>query len=112
MRPQYQIRRHLRRLFDPSSRKGKWTTEDRQNLLDACSRYPGDFRAVAELVGRSREDCSACLVYLNMAHSRKSDWSEGEVRRLEKAVRKVGHKWYKVSERVKTKSPIQCRNKW
>ncbi|ODN93579.1 hypothetical protein L198_05448 [Cryptococcus wingfieldii CBS 7118] len=90
-RPILNIQPFVRRLINPYAHKGRWTPAEDALLSRAYAQHPREWKKISALVERTEQDCrDRYLKELEGGEGRVSGrWTEEEVERLEKAVRKV-----------------------
>lgn len=114
LRPISSVYAHVRRVKHPLYRQGAWRA-DEEDLLRAAIKDLGQsaWKDVSERVGRLLGDCRDH--WRNEMGSGgeilKGPWDEAEIKKLTKAVGKLGENWQAVSKRV-GRTAHQCGEKW
>ncbi|KAI0259331.1 hypothetical protein BC834DRAFT_906793 [Gloeopeniophorella convolvens] len=124
MRPVKSVWTHVRRLWDPMAKKGKWTKSEDTRLEAAVKKLGQAWEKVSKRVGRSPADCrDRHRNHLkNLSVRRGGLWTQEEEDDLERIVWGVladpgvnpsSIPWCKVAEMMgHRRNRQQCRNKW
>jgi hypothetical protein len=105
---------------DDTARKGDWTTEEDDKLVDAVEKYNGmNWQETAALVpGRTKKQCQNRWKRVveskkNETTARKGEWTTDEDNTLKDAVEKCnGKDWAAISELVPGRTKQQCYHRW
>lgn len=100
---------------DPHLRKGKWTPEEDQLLVQAYKKYGASWQKIAlEIEGRNDDQCSKR--YTEVLHSDTSErlkkWSMDEDKTLIDGVKTYGTKWRTIATSLPGRPSLTCRNRW
>lgn len=101
--------------INPALRRGKWTKEEDELLLQLYQRYGSLWQQVAhEIKGRTEHQClKRFLEVLDPAlQNRLAPWTETEDIVLIRAVKQHGTKWKTVAGKFQGRPPLTCRNRW
>lgn len=125
-RPVRYVKEAVKRMFDPTARKGAWSKEEDADLLAAYEMHPNEWTKVALAVGRNEIDCrDRYRGELKDREGRaKGAWSKEEVEQLTEAVTEAHAQlgtevtdadtpWQVVVTLMGgARSMTQCRKKW
>ncbi|CEQ39348.1 SPOSA6832_00852 [Sporobolomyces salmonicolor] len=114
-RPLLAIYNHVKRLYSPDAKRGKWTGEEDEALRAAVKQWGNSWEKIAQLVGRTGGDCRDRWTkqLSNGAESRHGKWSVEEEDQLRSLQAKHGNSWKVISEKMGgVRTPTQCRIKW
>lgn len=101
--------------LDPSLRRGRWTKEEDDMLVNAYKTYDANWQRVAkEIPGRTDDQCAKR--YLEVLDPETKDrlrpWSREEDLKLIRQVKLHGTKWRTVCLDLKGRPSLTCRNRW
>ncbi|KAF4074534.1 hypothetical protein AMELA_G00240340 [Ameiurus melas] len=102
-------------VLDPSIKKGPWTKEEDQLLLNAVKKYGCKewWKIRQEVPGRTDNYCRDRYLDCLRTDVKKGAWSDEEVELLKKLVEKYGvGKWAKIASEIPNRLDSQCLNKW
>lgn len=101
--------------LNPTLRKGKWTSAEDRNLIDAHSRHGPCWHKISlEIPGRTDDQCSKRYVEVldPKTKDRLKPWSKEEDLMLIDRVRQHGTKWRTISSDFPGRPSLTCRNRW
>lgn len=110
-----ECRRRWASSINPALRRGKWTKEEDELLLQLHRKYGPLWQQVAhDIKGRTEHQClKRFLEVLDPAlQNRLAPWTEAEDVVLIRAVKQHGTKWKTVAGRFQGRPPLTCRNRW
>lgn len=102
-------------LLDPLLRRGRWTPEEDQILMESYNKYGLLWQKIARNIeGRTEHQCSKrYLEILDPAlQNRLRPWTEEEDHVLVKMVLQHGTKWKTIASQLELRPPLTCRNRW
>ncbi|GAA6008543.1 hypothetical protein JCM11491_003342 [Sporobolomyces phaffii] len=108
----------VKRMYNPDSGKGPWTTEEDEDLTAAVKEYgSSSWEKIASSVGRPSSDCRDRWVKQLGAGKgdvvKKGKWSKDEEDTLIKLHAELGNSWTAIVKRMGgTRTATQCRIKW
>ncbi|EGV62451.1 RNA polymerase I enhancer binding protein [Yamadazyma tenuis] len=116
------VYKHVRRQYHIFDVRGKWTSQDDEQLSKLAAVKQGNWKEIGAAMGRMPEDCrDRWRNYIKCGENRvSSKWSSEEEAKLKQVVTEMLTKskinainWTLVSEAMEgTRSRIQCRYKW
>ncbi|KAM0745616.1 hypothetical protein T439DRAFT_351070 [Meredithblackwellia eburnea MCA 4105] len=115
LRPLTSVYARVKRIKSPMHAMGPWTAEEETNLRNAVLELgPSAWTKISEQVGRLPSDCRDHWRGEMASGSERSSgkWSDKEIKKLSKAVNKLGENWEAVRSKMKTRTAHQCREKW
>ncbi|GAA5877546.1 hypothetical protein JCM1840_005837 [Sporobolomyces johnsonii] len=114
-RPLLAIYNHVKRLYSPDAKRGKWTQEEDEALRAAVNQLGNAWEKIAQAVGRTGGDCRDRWTkqLSNGTEGRHGRWSVQEEDQLRSLQAKHGNSWKLISEKMGGgRTPTQCRIKW
>lgn len=124
------VYKHVRRSYHVFENRGKWTSEDDQELARLAAEKDGQWKLIGEILGRMPEDCrDRWRNYVKCGKNRaQNKWTTEEEEKLRTVIESMialqteagaelsqepGINWTTVSEEMGgVRSRIQCRYKW
>lgn len=131
-RPVLMVYHYMKRLLHPGNRQGNWTAAEDMQLRRLFAVKGPQWVEISKEMGRFATSCRDRYRKIRADYI-KGPWATDEVERLEAAVSELIHSreaaatlaetgeltdapltlsWYFVSERVRTRSWMQCISKW
>lgn len=101
--------------LDPNLRRGKWTTEEDEALIEAFTRYGSSWQKISlEIPGRTDDQCAKRYIEVLDPNTRDRlrPWTIEEDLNLIKKVKMYGTKWRTISLEMKSRPSLTCRNRW
>ncbi|CAN3361368.1 hypothetical protein DICA3_F03532 [Diutina catenulata] len=101
--------------LDPNLRKGKWTKEEDERLVQAYGKWgPAWQKVSAEITGRTDDQCAKRYIEVldPSIKDRLKPWSREEDVRLIRQVKMHGTKWRTISGDFNGRTSLTCRNRW
>lgn len=101
--------------LDPFIKKGKWTKDEDNELVNAFKKHGPNWNKVSsEIKGRNEDQCSKrYLEVLNCdTKERLRPWKLDEDLILINCVKNIGTKWRQVSISLPGRPSLTCRNRW
>jgi Myb-like DNA-binding protein BAS1 len=101
--------------LDPNLRKGKWTAEEDQKLIDAFAKHGSSWQRISlEIPGRTDDQCAKRYIEVLDPNTkdRLRPWTEEEDLSLIKKVKAYGTKWRTISLEMESRPSLTCRNRW
>ncbi|KAK4702590.1 hypothetical protein P7C70_g3628, partial [Phenoliferia sp. Uapishka_3] len=110
-RRNHSVREHVRAVYSPHARKGKWTEEENQALLDAVKVHGTSWSIIGEIVGRVPMLCQSRWKGLQEKTKtvNRAVWTSEQCSFLESAVDRLGKRWAQISREpeMSGKTPVQ-----
>ncbi|EGV60526.1 hypothetical protein CANTEDRAFT_137005 [Yamadazyma tenuis ATCC 10573] len=101
--------------LDPNVRKGRWTKEEDDQLIEAYARFGPSWQKVASHI-RTRTMDQCAKRYTEVLDPKTKDrlnpWSREEEMLLIKQIGIHGTKWRSIASNFKNRPALTCRNKW
>lgn len=116
-RPVLTVYHYVKRQYHPGNRMGLWTPEEDRLLKRYFAEYGPQWEVIGRALDRFNTACRDRYRAIRNEYS-SGRWSSEESQRLAEAVdeaeqsRNLHSVWLFVSERVHTRSPMQCLQKW
>ncbi|OJJ67134.1 hypothetical protein ASPBRDRAFT_34446 [Aspergillus brasiliensis CBS 101740] len=101
--------------LDPKLRKGRWTKEEDEILLDAYQRLGPAWKEIALLIeGWTNDQCAKRYTEMldPSVENRLRAWSQEEDQYLITKVKELGHKWSTISSGLQGRPPLTCQHRW
>ncbi|CAK9441378.1 uncharacterized protein LODBEIA_P52460 [Lodderomyces beijingensis] len=101
--------------LDPALRKGKWTSDEDEQLVRAFEKFGASWLKVAsEIEGRTEDQCAKRYkeVLDPKTKDRLKPWSKEEDLLLIEQVKNFGTKWRTVCNVFESRPSLTCRNRW
>ncbi|KAK7679913.1 hypothetical protein QCA50_017072 [Cerrena zonata] len=101
--------------LDPSLRRGKWTPEEDELLIQAHQKYGPSWQKVSiEIKGRTDDQCAKR--YLEVLDPSTKDrlrpWTYDEDLLLIRQIKIHGTKWRTIAGEISGRPSLTCRNRW
>ena len=122
-RPKASIYHRVQKLYHPYGNKGPWSKEEDELLSDGILKFGKRWTKIADYVQRTPLDCTdRYRLHLSNLDRAKGPWTQEECDKLSKLVLEMKEQdhykvhneifWTVISQKLKTRSPHQCRIKW
>ncbi|KAI9634866.1 uncharacterized protein MKK02DRAFT_27995 [Dioszegia hungarica] len=125
-RPVRFVQKYVKRLYDTRARKGKWSEQEDDELLQAYNSNSGSWVKIALAVDRPEEDCRARWRDVLRSKSGRDEgrWTKEEETQLVEAIKEANlalgkeatardPPWEVVTTKMDDKrTQMQCRKKW
>ncbi|CDK29962.1 unnamed protein product [Kuraishia capsulata CBS 1993] len=114
-RKPFDCRRRWTTSVDPSLKKGSWTAEEDEMLIEAFKEFGTSWTNVAKrLEGRSAGQCSKRYndVLNPKAKERLKPWDTQQDIELVRKVKNYGTRWTVIAAEFEGRSGLSCRNRW
>lgn len=101
--------------LDPTLKKGKWTKEEDERLIEKYNKYGASWQKVAsEIPGRTDDQCAKRYIEVldPSMKDRLKPWSHDEDLQLVRQVGIHGTKWRTIALEIKGRPSLTCRNRW
>ncbi|KAK6871674.1 Myb-like DNA-binding protein BAS1 [Candida tropicalis] len=101
--------------LDPSLRKGKWTKEEDEALIEAYKKHGASWLKVSsEISGRTDDQCAKRYMEVldPSTKNRLEPWSMEEDLLLIQLIKKYGTKWRTICNSFDSRPALTCRNRW
>lgn len=101
--------------LDPRLRRGRWTQEEDNSLVNAYDMYgPSWQKVAAKIPGRTDDQCAKR--YMEVLDPETKDrlkpWNQEEDLRLIRQIKIHGTKWRTIAFELKGRPSLTCRNRW
>ncbi|GAA6024421.1 hypothetical protein JCM10207_003410 [Rhodosporidiobolus poonsookiae] len=112
------IYNHVRRLYAPEAKAGKWTDDEDAKLRAAvkelgASAWEEIGRRVGTRTGGACRDRWTKQLNFKGEEGKKGRWTKEEEDELRKWYKELGAQWATISKKMNgTRTPTQCRTKW
>lgn len=101
--------------LDPNLKKGKWTPEEDQLLLNSYEKYGPQWLKISyALENRTEDQCAKRYIEVldPSTKDRLRPWNLEEDLLLISKVKKYGTKWRQISSEMDARPSLTCRNRW
>lgn len=101
--------------LDPNLKRGKWSSEEDEQLLKAYAKHGPHWLDVAEeILGRTEDQCAKRYVEIlgPSSEGRLRNWTLEEDLSLVSKVKSYGTKWRRISSELESRPSLTCRNRW
>lgn len=108
-------RKRWNNCLDPGLRKGKWTNEEDEQLINAFEKFGASWLKVAqEIKGRTEDQCAKRYKEIldPKTKGRLKPWSKEEDLALVAQVKTHGTKWRTICTAFESRPSLTCRNRW
>lgn len=109
------VRKRWTSSLDPNLRKGKWTTEEDEQLIKSYQKYGSQWLKISmEIRGRTEDQCAKRYIEVldPSTKDRLREWNLKEDLALIEKVKRYGTKWRKISSEMESRPSLTCRNRW
>lgn len=101
--------------LDPNVRKGRWTKEEDDQLIEAYKRFGASWQKVAAFIkSRTMDQCAKRYTEVldPKTKDRLNPWTRDEELLLIKQISIHGTKWRTIASNFSNRPALTCRNKW
>lgn len=115
MRKSKDCRKRWINSLDPRLKKGKWTQEEDERLIQAFNKYGSSWHKVSqEIDGRTDDQCAKRYIEVldPKTKDRLKTWDRQEDLKLINLVKTHGTKWRTISMGFSGRPSLTCRNRW
>lgn len=97
----------------PNVRRGKWTAQEDQKLIDAVRTHQKNWKAIASCVGtRTPAQCLHRWKQSRDPSISRGKWTEEDDAKLVAAVEKCGRQWARIAAEIPGRTGAQCRERY